>query len=42
MLVAGKGLDEEVTNGAAARPVVAAREGRATERESERRERFKR
>ena len=38
MLVAGKGLDEEVTNGAAARPVVAAREGRAAERESERRE----
>jgi hypothetical protein len=31
MLVAGKGLSEDVTNGAAARPVVAAREGRAKE-----------
>ena len=28
MLVAGKGLGEDVTSGAAARPVVAAREGR--------------
>jgi len=28
-LVAGKGLGEDVTNGAAARPVGAAREGRA-------------
>jgi hypothetical protein len=28
MLVAGKGLGEDVTNGAAARPVVDAREGR--------------
>ena len=38
-LVAGKGLVEVRTNGAAARPVVAAREGRAREeRESERRE----
>jgi hypothetical protein len=37
MLVAGKGLGEDVTNGAAARPGVADREGR----ESERRERFK-
>ena len=31
MLVAGKGLGEDVINGAAARPVVAAREGRAKE-----------
>ena len=31
-LVAGKGLGEDVTNGAAARPVVAAREGRDEER----------
>jgi hypothetical protein len=31
MLVAGKGLGKDVTNGAAARPVVAAREGRARE-----------
>ena len=31
MLVAGEGLGEDVTNGAAARPVVAAREGRARE-----------
>jgi len=31
MLVAGKGLGEEVTNGVAARPVVAARERRARE-----------
>jgi hypothetical protein len=30
-LVAGKGLGEDRTNGAAARPVVAAREGRASE-----------
>jgi hypothetical protein len=30
-LVAGKGLGEDVTNGAAARPVVAAGEGRARE-----------
>jgi hypothetical protein len=28
MLVAGKGLGEDVTNDAAARPIVAAREGR--------------
>ena len=42
MLVAGKGLGEDVINGAAARPVVAAREGRAREEgESERRERLK-
>jgi hypothetical protein len=40
-LVAGKGLGEDVTNGAAGRPIVAAREGTARERESERRERFK-
>jgi len=32
MLVAGKGLGEDVTNGAAARPVAAGREGRARER----------
>jgi len=31
MLVAGKGLGEDVTNGAAARSVFAAREGRARE-----------
>ena len=31
MLVAGKGLGEDVTNGAAARPVAAASEGRAGE-----------
>jgi hypothetical protein len=31
MLVAGKGLGGDVTNGAAARPVVVAREGRAEE-----------
>jgi hypothetical protein len=31
MLVAGKGLGEDVTNGAAARPAVAARERRARE-----------
>ena len=31
MLVAGKGLGEDGINGAAARPVVAAREGRARE-----------
>jgi hypothetical protein len=39
MLVAGKGLGEDVTNGAAARPVVAARDqGRKSkEGESERR-----
>jgi len=30
-LVAGKGLGEDVTNGAAARPVLAAREGGARE-----------
>jgi len=42
MLIAGKGLGEDETNGAAARPVVAAREGRAREERtrSERRERF--
>jgi len=33
MLVAGKELGEDVTNGAAARPVVAAREGRWRVRE---------
>ena len=37
-LIAGKGLGEDTTNGAAARPVVAAGEGRASEGESERRE----
>jgi len=37
MLVASKELGEDMTNGAAARPVVAAREGRARG-ESERRE----
>jgi hypothetical protein len=31
MLVAGEGLGEDVTNGAAARPVAAAREGGARE-----------
>ena len=41
MLVAGKALGEEVANGAAARPVVAAREGRARRREFDRRERLK-
>jgi hypothetical protein len=42
MLVAGKGLGEDVTNGAAARPVGAAREGRPSKGgESERREREK-
>jgi hypothetical protein len=43
-LVAGKGLGEYRTNGAAARPVVAAREGRASEervREKGNWERFK-
>jgi hypothetical protein len=30
-LVAGKGLGEDRTNGAAARPVIAAREGKARE-----------
>ena len=40
MPVAGQGLGEDVTNGAGARPVVAAREARARRRESERRERF--
>ena len=43
-LIAGKGLGEDRTNGAAARPVVAAREGRVRKervRLSERRERFK-
>ena len=40
-LIAGKGLGEDTTNGAAARPVVAAGEGRARRRESERRESFK-
>ena len=38
MLVAGKWLGEDVINGAAARPVVAAGEGRASEGESERKE----
>ena len=32
ILVAGKGLGEDLTNGAAARPVVAGREGRAREK----------
>jgi len=36
MLVAGKGLGKDVTNGSAARPVVAAREGRARTEESPR------
>ena len=36
MLFAGKGLGEDVTNGAAARPVVAAREGRPLEERSQR------
>ena len=41
-LVAGKGLGEDRTNGAAARPVVAAREGRARdERVREKGKRFK-
>jgi hypothetical protein len=31
-LVAGKGMGEDRTNGAAARPVAAAREGRAREK----------
>jgi hypothetical protein len=31
ILVAGKGVGEDVANGAAARPVVAAREGRPRE-----------
>jgi len=42
ILVAGKGLAEDVKSGAAARPVAAAaaaREGRPREAESERRER---
>jgi len=38
-LVAGKGLGEDRTNGAAARPVVAASEGRAKGGESPRGER---
>ena len=41
-LVAGKGLGEDVTNGAAARPVVAAREGRARESPREGRNRGRR
>ena len=48
MLVAGKGLGEDVTNGAAARrspvaarPVAAARKEEQGRRESEREERFK-
>ena len=32
MLVAGEGLGEDVMNGAAARPVVAARDGRGESR----------
>ena len=36
MLVAGKGLGEDVTDGAAARPVGAAREGRPLEERSQR------
>jgi len=39
MLVAGKGLGEDVTYGAAARPVVAASEGRAREERERERER---
>jgi hypothetical protein len=39
MLVAGKGLGEDVTNSAAARPAVAARKEEHGRRESERRER---
>ena len=39
MLFVGKGLGEDVTNGAAARPVVAASEGRAKGGESPRGER---
>jgi len=35
MLIAGKGLGEDVTNGAAARQVVAAREGTQSQREPE-------
>jgi len=35
MLIAGKGLGEDVRNGAAARPVVAAREGRQSRRQRE-------
>jgi len=35
MLVAGKGLGEDVTNGAAARPVAAAREGTRKNRAGE-------
>ena len=35
MLVAGKGAGEGVANGAAARPVVAARKGRPGRRETE-------
>jgi hypothetical protein len=38
MIVAGKGLGEDVTNSAAARPVVAAREGRPREGRGVRRE----
>ena len=43
MLVAGKGLGEDVTNGAAARQVVAASKGKEEQgrRKSVRRERFK-
>jgi len=36
MLVVGKGLGDDVTNGAAARPIVTAREERARRRESPR------
>jgi hypothetical protein len=39
-LVAGKELGEDRTHGAAARPVVAAREGRAREERVRKRERF--
>jgi hypothetical protein len=42
MLFVGKGLGEDVTNGAAARPVVAAREGRARESPREGRNRGRR
>jgi len=40
-LVAGKGLGEDRTNGAAARPVAAAREGRAGEEGVREKGRFK-
>ena len=40
-LVAGKGLGDDRTNGAAARPVVAAREGRARDESPREGKRFK-